>query len=261
VAQREPKLFQGPPDEQPAVATGGIFLATEQGDRAGSDVLLQLTYTIEERAGTSDQRVVYPAVTVVEDLPFGPPAELSAEEEMPYAVIRQNLLKRPGIEVRNVPGVRVRTDVRDRLDPVPPQQTGEPLSRMVGMPDREHRVHIRPLICDREVLSVLTLRTVPSIIPALCFPQTLFRNFGRRISRWDHTHSGRMRSLFRTGREFFHLIGISGGYKVGFAAGCLLHSVAKVLRIVSGVRVFENVREDIGLWVESTFSLPYLRGL
>src|SRR5215207_10940380 len=60
----------------------------------------------------------------------------------------------------------------------------------------------------------------------------------------------------RGGRDFIHLIGVSRGYKVGFAAGRLLHSVAKVLRDASGVRVFENVREDIGRWVESTRSLP-----
>jgi hypothetical protein len=64
----------------------------------------------------------------------------------------------------------------------------------------------------------------------------------------------------RTGRDFFHLIAASDGYKVGFAAGRLLHLVAKVLRDRSGVRVFENVREDIGRWFESTFSLPRLRG-
>jgi len=34
------------------------------------------------------------------------------------------------------------------------------------------------------------------------------------------------------GREFFHSCGVSDGYKVGFATGSLLHSVAKVLRDV-----------------------------
>jgi hypothetical protein len=33
-------------------------------------------------------------------------------------------------------------------------------------------------------------------------------------------------------REFFHSGGVSDGYKVGFVAGCLLHSVAKILRDV-----------------------------
>jgi hypothetical protein len=231
VAQREPKLLQGPPDEQPAVATGGIFLATEQGDRAGSDLLLQPTYTIEERAGTSDQRVVYPAVTIVENVPFWPSAEFSAEEEMPYAVIRQDLLQRPGIEVRHMPGVRVRTDVRDRLDPMPPQQTGEPLSRMVGMPDREHRVHIRPLYCDRVFLSVFrypadgTEHNPEVAFSPDPFSQLWLPDFavGRYPLGPQEIHAPYRR------REFFHVIAAMGGYKVGFTAGRLLHSVAKVL--------------------------------
>jgi hypothetical protein len=42
----------------------------------------------------------------------------------------------------------------------------------------------------------------------------------------DHTRSRKR----RVRSEFFHFIGASGGYKVGFAAGSLLHSVAKVLK-------------------------------
>ena len=207
--------------------------------------MLQPTYTIEERTGTPDQRVVYPAVAAVEILSFGPSTEFPAEEEVPDAVIRQDLLQRPGVEVRHVPGVRVRTDVRDHLYPMPPQQTGEPLSRMVGMPDREHRVHIRPLICDREFPSIFPADDTEHN-PGTAFFPVPFLNSGRRVSRWDDTNAGRKRFMFRTGgRDFFHRIGASGGYKVGFAAGRLLHSVAKVLRNASGVRVFENVWEDI----------------
>jgi hypothetical protein len=62
-------------------------------------------------------------------------------------------------------------------------------------------------------------------------------------------------------REFFHSGGGSGGYKVGFAVRNLLHSVAKVSREASGVRVLERVREDIWRWSENTSSLPHLRGL
>ena len=63
------------------------------------------------------------------------------------------------------------------------------------------------------------------------------------------------------GREFFHSGGASDGYKVGFAPGCLLHSVAKALRNVSGVRVFERSREDVGCRSDNTGSLLYLGGL
>jgi hypothetical protein len=41
----------------------------------------------------------------------------------------------------------------------------------------------------------------------------------------------------------------------------LLHSVAKVLTDLSGVRVFERVWRDIGRWSENASSFPDLRGL
>src|SRR5215212_927563 len=62
--------------------------------------------------------------------------------------------------------------------------------------------------------------------------------------------------------DLFHSSGVVGGYKVGFAAGCLLHSVAKVLRDVSGVSVSDCVRRAvIRRWSETASSLPHLRGL
>ena len=132
------------------MAAGGIFFATQQGDRAGLDLLLQPTYTIEERSGTSDQRVVYPALRIVEFPAFWPSAQLSAQEEVPDPFTRKGRFDAAGVELRRMPGVRVRTGVHQDLDPVPLQQAGEPLRRMVGMPDRENRSSTlrRPLIAD-----------------------------------------------------------------------------------------------------------------
>lgn len=62
-------------------------------------------------------------------------------------------------------------------------------------------------------------------------------------------------------RVIFFTSAGSRRYKVGFAAGSLLHSVAKVLKDVSGVRVLESAREDIGRWSENTSSLLCMRDL
>src|SRR5829696_3198159 len=69
-----------------------------------------------------------------------------------------------------MPGVRTRADVHQNLDPVPPQQDGEVLGRMVGMPDCEHRSSAlrRSLIADGYSTSVLaSLRTYRITTPIL----------------------------------------------------------------------------------------------
>lgn len=140
------------------MAASGVFLAAKQGDRAGPDLLLQPTYTIEERPGTLDERVVHPALRVVELPTLGPSAEFPAEEQVPDAIPRQGRFEGVGVEVRRVPGVRVRTGVYQNLDPVSLQQVGELLCRMVGMSDREDRSQAlrRPLIAYGRPPSVLT---------------------------------------------------------------------------------------------------------
>jgi len=90
------------------VTAGGVFLATQQGDRAGTYLLLQPTYTIEERPRTPEQRVVHAAVIVVILLTFGPSAQLTAEKQVPDAVLRQRRFEGEGVEARSVPGIRVR---------------------------------------------------------------------------------------------------------------------------------------------------------
>jgi hypothetical protein len=40
VTEREPPLFQRPPDEEPTVAVGGVFFTAEQADRSGEYLLL-----------------------------------------------------------------------------------------------------------------------------------------------------------------------------------------------------------------------------
>jgi len=119
------------------VAPGGVLLAAEQGDSVGPDLLLQPMYTIEERQGPLDSRVVHPALRVVELLLLGLPAQLPAEEQVPDPVARQDSFDVSGVEVRRVPGVRVRTGVNQNPDPVPLQQADELLRRMVGVSDRE----------------------------------------------------------------------------------------------------------------------------
>jgi hypothetical protein len=122
------------------VAAGGIFFATEQGDRAGPDLLLQPTYTIEERAGTPDQRVVHPSLRVVELPALGPSAELPAEEKVSDAVLRQRYFEGAGVEARRVPGVWMRTGVDNNLYRVSLQQVNEFLRGMVGMAYGEYEV-------------------------------------------------------------------------------------------------------------------------
>ena len=121
------------------MASGGVFLATEQGDPASLDLALQPMYTIEERPGSFDPRVVYPALRVVELLSLGSPAQLQAKEQVPDPVARQGRFDVSGVEVWRVPGVRARTGVDQNLDPVPLQQAYELLGRMVGMSDGEDR--------------------------------------------------------------------------------------------------------------------------
>lgn len=107
------------------MAAGGVFLAAEQGNPAGLELLFKPTYTIEEWLGALDQRVVHPSLRVVELLPFGPSAQLPAEEQVPDPIARQVRLDGTGVEVRRVPGVWARTGVHQDLDPVPLQQPGE----------------------------------------------------------------------------------------------------------------------------------------
>ena len=78
----------------------------------------------------------------------------------------------------------------------------------------------------------------------------------------DLLWSSRNSVMPRTAREFFHSGGVPLSYKVGFATGSLLHSVAKVFeKRISGVRVFERGREDVGRRSENTGGLLYLGGL
>ena len=122
------------------MAAGGIFFATEQGDRAGPDLLLQPTYTIEERAGTPDQRVVHPSLRVVELTAFGPSAKLPAEEKVSDAIPRQCCFESAGVEALRVPGVWMRTGVDNNLYRVSLQQVNEFLRGMVGMAYGEYEV-------------------------------------------------------------------------------------------------------------------------
>ena len=133
-------LTQGLPDEEPAVAPGGVFLAAKQGDPAGRYLPFQPMYTIEERLGAFDKRVVHPALRVVELFPIGPSAQLPAEEQVPDPIARQGRPELSDVEVRRVPGVRARASVHQDLDPVPLQQAGELLCRVVGVPDRKNRL-------------------------------------------------------------------------------------------------------------------------
>ena len=165
------------------MATDGIFLAAQQGDRAGTDLLLQPTYTIEERPRTTEQRVVHTAVIVVVLFTSGPSAQLTAEKLVPDAVLRQRRFEGAGVEARGVPGVRVRSGVHDDLDLVPFQKAKESLRRVVGVAYGKHRVRRWYLISYRyPFLSHKTLWTVSSIIPRSRSPQTHFRSLGCKIA-------------------------------------------------------------------------------
>ena len=80
-------------------------------------------------------------------------------------------------------------------------------------------------------------------------------------ARNDVPSTVEVHSPYSIWRESFHSNDAESGYKVGFATGSLLHSVAKAMIDVSGVRVFDRGREDIGRWSENVSSLPHSRGL
>ena len=128
------------------MATAGVFLAAQQGDRAGEDLLLQPTYTIEERPRTPEQRVVHATEVVVELRTCGSPPELPTKKQVPDAVHRQRRFEGEGVEARNVPGVRMRTGIYDDLYTVLFQQANEPLRRMVGVAYGKNRVRLLYLV-------------------------------------------------------------------------------------------------------------------
>jgi hypothetical protein len=82
--------------------------------------------------------------------------------------------------------------------------------------------HDPDLVLALHEITVLTERDVRRSIQ----PQILVVEVRARYHAPDtvevHVHDSTL-------REFFHSGGVSDGYKVGFAAGSLLHSVAKIL--------------------------------
>lgn len=100
------------------MASGGVLLATKQGDPVLPNTNLQALDPIEKRLGSFDSRIVYSAIRIVELLCLGPSSQFKAEEHPPDAVTRQDSFEVSSIEVWRVPGVRLRTDVHYEFDSV-----------------------------------------------------------------------------------------------------------------------------------------------
>jgi hypothetical protein len=137
VSDADTPLAQNSPDEKPAVAYGRIFLATKQGYLMVPYTTLQPLHPIEKRPRSLDSRILHPSIRIVELLRCGSSSKLEAEKQTPDTLLRQDSFKVSGAKVWRVPGVRLRTDVRYDLDPVPLQQADELFRRVVGMADRE----------------------------------------------------------------------------------------------------------------------------
>ena len=107
------------------MTAGGVFFAAKQGDPTVQDLSLQPMYTIEKRPRSLNPHIVDAALRVVELLPRGPSTQFQAEEQVPNPVARQGGFEIFDVEMRRVPGVRVRPGIRQNLDPVPHQQADE----------------------------------------------------------------------------------------------------------------------------------------
>jgi hypothetical protein len=95
--------------------------------------------------------------------------------------------------------------------------------------------------CDDSALSALQPQGIVAFADARCFVQFDTSGQGSSVDAEPVAIVGgdgpylpllsiNPDSPFAVRSELFHSNGVSGGYKVGFAVGSLLHSVAKVLR-------------------------------
>ena len=104
------------------MTAGGVFFAAKQGDPTVQDLSLQPMYTIEKRPRSLNPHIVDAALCVIELLPRGLSTQFQAEEQVPDPVVRKGGFEIFDVEMRRVPGVRVRPGIRQNLDPVPHQQ-------------------------------------------------------------------------------------------------------------------------------------------
>ena len=107
------------------MTAGGVFFAAKQGNPTVQYLSLQPMYTIEKRPRPLNPHIVDAALCVVELLPRGLSTKFQAEEQVPDPVVRKGGFEIFNVEMWRVPGVRVRTGVRQNLDPVPHQQADE----------------------------------------------------------------------------------------------------------------------------------------
>lgn len=107
VSDNDTPLAENMPDEKPAVAPDGIFLAAQQGCFVVPDTALHLLNPIEERPRSLDSCVIHPPIRIVERLRRGSSSKLEAEKQTPDTVIPQDSFDVLGVEVWRVPGVRL----------------------------------------------------------------------------------------------------------------------------------------------------------
>ena len=107
VSDNDTPLAENMPDEKPAVAPDGVFLAAQQGSFVVPDTTLQLLNPIEKRPRSLDSCVVHPPIRIVECLRRGSSSKLEAEKQTPDTVIPQDSFDVLGVEVWCVPGVRL----------------------------------------------------------------------------------------------------------------------------------------------------------
>ena len=107
VSDNDTPLAENMPDEKPAVAPDGIFLAAQQGYFAVPDTTFQLLNPIEERPRSLDSCIIRPPIRIVERLRRGSSSKLEAEKQTPDTATPQDSFDVLGVELWRVPGVRL----------------------------------------------------------------------------------------------------------------------------------------------------------
>ncbi len=113
VAHLHAFFSQDPPNKQLAVAARRVFLAAHQRDPKPPRSVAHPAEPFSEYVGLRDPPIVHPAVLVVEFVSLRPASKLPTEKEVLHAATVQGSLNLTSVEMRRVPGRRIRPDVHE----------------------------------------------------------------------------------------------------------------------------------------------------